>query len=234
MTKKYVMVSALSLLALVSVASAREHGPGGREPGDHGPLFRGNSCIAACQVTALACHQAAGTEARTCAQTTCSADLQAAQDACATDRRSDACEAAQAAARLCLTPCIDALTTAKAGCRTDNQTCVVACPTPTPSTSSSGKDPQCIAQCRTDLHACREKASADDQTCDQTCDALIQAARTACGADATSSDCQAAISVAHACLQPCRTARRTALQACMSTAHDCVQTCVIATPTPTP
>lgn len=97
---------------------------------------------------------------------------------------------------------------------------------------------QLIYPCRNDCveaqHACVEATDSNALTCaTQTCDAAIQAARTDCPADRTSSACRSDIATLKTCIQPCIDAQSTTVTSCLDTLQACLASCA-PTPTPTP
>ena len=129
----------LSLAAVSAFGRGFGRGPGGRGgfPGEagfgHGPRGGGLvirlifPCKGDCFDAARTCFEAAETDALACAQSTCDAEITAAQSACASDLSTDDCRTARTALVTCLEPCLDAKRTALNACHTTADTCVDAC-----------------------------------------------------------------------------------------------------------
>lgn len=107
--------------------------PGAKDP----------ACVAACGADLTTCLTGARTGAGTC-RDGCSGLVDLAQQTCAENRRSQACQDARQAVFTCLSPCEDTLRQAIGNCISDANTCVGACPTPSatpvPSPSPSPGD----------------------------------------------------------------------------------------------
>jgi hypothetical protein len=84
----------------------------------------------------------------------------------------------------------------------------------------------CRAACLDAGRTCGDTADATAVTCtERTCATAVETARTACGADPTTEECQDARSALRACAQPCLTARRDAAGACRTTVDECLDAC---------
>lgn len=247
-SRNSVLWCATALFSLVFATAANAHGGPGRGPfggrRDFSPFSGGpfgiglghraegmNQCRHDCAVAGRDCHDAARATARLCVQSTCSSELQAAQDACSRDRSSDACSSARSALRQCRQPCITAYMSSSEACRTNTRTCASPCP------DVVAKDPQCVAQCVQPSQSCVSTAAGQAQTCRDTCSDPVAAASQACSAviDLSAvSACVTAWQAALACLQPCDHTLRSALQSCAQEASTCTNACPAATPAPTP
>ena len=179
-------------------------------------------CLHDCRDTSRTCRMLAQQDARMCAQSTCSDELQKVKDTCDTDPSSDDCIAARQALHDCVQPCVDTLQQALAKCYADIKTCVDACPDRVP---PPPRDPACIAQCRSGLHDCQGNARDAASTCRDKCSPLLDEARSACSDDPTSTDCQDARSALHDCLEPCGQQLGDDIGACLTEAKTCLDTC---------
>lgn len=193
---------------------------------DPGGVHRDRTCVRQCRQSYRTCLQTPRTDARTC-RMGCADLITAAQTACQSDPTSDACQTAWTQAKACLDPCHTVLRSGATQCRSDVKTCANACPTVQP--SSTHPDPFCRQQCQLARRSCVGLASGQELTCLQGCSDLVQAARDACMADISSTDCQTARDSANACLQPCRDAVHTAVDQCRSDSDTCIQACPAAT-----
>jgi hypothetical protein len=238
MSKKTKLAVTLSsaLFCLMLAAPAGARGPqgepmggpqGGPMGGPQGQL--GNQapkkdplCLRDCRDKARTCRTLAQQDARMCAESTCSEELQDVKDACDTDPSSDACTAARQAARECLQPCLETLQEALRECYGDIKVCVDACPDRVP---PPARDPECVAQCRSDMHDCQRKARDKAKSCRDECSPLLDAAREACSSDSTSSECQDARTALHDCLEPCGQQLGDDMRACPTEARTCLDKC---------
>ncbi len=90
-------------------------------------------CQGTCLSEAHSCADAADSAALSSISGTCSAEIEAAQSACAADRTAQACLDALTALQTCAQSALSTRQTALAACRTTLLTCRQACaPTPTP------------------------------------------------------------------------------------------------------
>jgi len=84
----------------------------------------------------------------------------------------------------------------------------------------------CRAGCFDADRPCGEAAESAAVACGQdSCATQIQAARSACQADATSDACDTARTALVTCLQPCLDTERAAFTACRTTADSCLTAC---------
>jgi hypothetical protein len=191
----------------------------GHAPGRH-PLKQ-RDCVMGCGTDAQTCLQEARAASAPCVEA-CQPLVAAARQACIADPTSDACTAAEQAARACLAPCSDVYRPAVRMCVEDGNECVQACP--------FIGEPPCLADCRASYVHCLAGARSALNDCRTGCESDFQAVRTACS-DPTSTACTAARAVLQTCLQPCRTSLTATLDGCGSTEGQCVQACGV-TPTP--
>jgi len=236
--KQLLRTAAIALVAAPAVHAGGIRGgfPGDRG-GDHGgpPLGGGGrpnaQCVQNCRIANRLCDDTARSDYETCKQTTCSMEIQTAEDACRGNYSSDACHTALSGLVTCLQPCMDAFRTAVGDCHTTGQTCLTSCPT-----STGQPDRQCVSTCQTTLMGCKMTADSAEHTCFSDCGSLITTAEQACESDPTSDACTAALNAAQACVQPCAKTQRTAQQACVQAAQTCIGACptVTAAPTATP
>lgn len=136
------LVSACTLLLILGVATLAD-ARGGRRldlvgHGQRGPGFAGPGagdlaqrllfpCQSSCFDDARACIGDAESEALSCAQATCTTEIEAAQNACAGDRTNSECRSARSALLECLDPCVEARISAFQACHDDAETCRSAC-----------------------------------------------------------------------------------------------------------
>ncbi len=210
------------------------HGPFGGGPFGVGPGHNHNGmnqCRRDCVEAGRDCRDVARVTARLCVQSTCTSELQAAQDACKADRSSDACSTTRVALSQCTQPCLTAYVGSSQACRTNTRTCTGVCPGVVP------KDPQCVAQCVQTSQSCVSTAGALTQMCRDTCSDLVTAASQVCSAatdPSTAAACVTAWRAALACLRPCNETLSGALRICAQAASACTNACPEVTPTPTP
>jgi len=122
----------LGLLSLSVPAWAhRSPGEGGRRFSVAGGVLEQliHPCRTDCRDTMRACVDVAESEAVTCAQNTCAAQIETAQNACATDSSGQACKDVVSALRECSDSCLTTLKTAASVCRDTLSDCVEACDT---------------------------------------------------------------------------------------------------------
>src|SRR5262245_8413975 len=114
-------IGVVALFAGIAAAPVWAFGPGGRGqfgpppgPGGHPGGRPGGflmqlvfPCQAACGDTARSCSESADSEAIACVSAACAAEITAAQTACDSDKRSDACKEAVNALRTCADSCLD-------------------------------------------------------------------------------------------------------------------------------
>jgi len=238
------MTNVRKLLVAFAVASAIAYGLAGplsAEQGDDnggGPKPKPDKqCQQNCRMTNHLCMDGAHIALQMCKQSTCGDQLQAAEDACASDDKSDACESARAALHACLQPCRDTFKTTVGTCKDDGQTCVAACPPEpphVPGVPPGHPDKECADGCHATFETCRMGADDTTQSCREGCASLIDTAKQTCASDPSSSDCTAAIQAARDCLDPCKDARKTAELQCLQDAQGCIAACPTASPKPEP
>jgi len=235
-TPRLAVALSSALFCLILAAPAGAVGPqagpmGGPKGGPMGgpqgqlsnrPPKKDPLCLRDCRSKARTCRGLAQQDARMCAQSTCSDALQKAKDACATDPSSDDCTAARQAARECVQPCLDTLQEALRKCYADTKDCVDGCPDRVPPTP---RDPECIAQCRSDLHDCQGRARDNAKTCRDDCSPLLDTARAECSDNPTSTECQDARTALHDCLEPCGQQLGDDMRACLTEVRTCLDKC---------
>jgi hypothetical protein len=86
-------------------------------------------CPTDCLNTARVCYDAADTAALACVSSACPTEIQAAQTACADDRRSESCQDAVGALQDCADTCLDTRAAEVDECRDDLSDCRDACET---------------------------------------------------------------------------------------------------------
>jgi hypothetical protein len=225
--KGLLLVAAAACLGLSPADSnaQRGGGPGGGGPGGAGPgRGRGSSeCVQTCRQNAASCQDPALEGVRTCLESNCADERNAAQAACEGAPRSESCKAAHEALRTCGAACVEPVKAQLEQCRADVQSCASGCPAVGGPRPGSGKDEACVEGCRAELNSCRTATGAPD--CREQCGDEATAARAACEADRASAACSEARSAARSCMRSCRQERHTALKPCGQAARECVAAC---------
>lgn len=216
MLKRVSVVIALLAIALAAPAMGDGSGSTARSgPGRPYPL-KDRDCVSACRVEKQACLQDARDASAPCFEG-CKPLVDAASAACKADPASDSCKTAAGAARACLAPCNDVFRPVARMCLDNGNECVRACP--------FVGEPPCLAACRADDVHCLADARQALTTCRKGCDDEIEAVRTACASDRTSTACKAARDALQACLAPCRGGVKDDLDKCGSALDQCVHAC---------
>lgn len=222
-TRWLAVLVVLAGLALAGDAFARGRGDG--RPGGGGRGLRGIEPTCAAECGGRECLQSAQQDFYACVESTCPSESDAAEEACAADRHSDACRSAREARRVCAEPCRETLQAARQACREETSTCLDACPR----IDAEGKDRACVRACVGDARECLGPAHETLAACREGCAELKDAAHDACATDRTSDACSNARDALGACHDACKAPFLDAASECFSGTQACVAACPAAT-----
>ena len=190
-----VIVGAVAV-GLILAGSALAQGRPGGDGDRRGPRGIDPACASECG--ARECLQAAKQDFRSCVETTCAAEHEAAEAACA-DGRSEECKAAREALRSCGEPCREALQADRQACREETSACLASCPR----IDAEGKDRACVRDCVGEGRECLAPAREEFAACRSGCADLKDAVREACSADRDSDACASARAALASCVGAC-------------------------------
>jgi hypothetical protein len=210
----------LALAMMCAVASHAQETPT--------PRAKRTPCAFQCQPQRRVCLRSVRADFHGCAQEMCGEALAAAQQACADDDTTVACQDARQALITCRRACRSPVATGVDACRSEVSNCRLLCPTPV----APAADPQCASQCSGRVRGCVDTAQTAVQACREQCRTALHDAMNACREDPTSPTCGESQKAAGECLQICSASLRAAGQRCAMTDASCASSCVPATPTP--
>ncbi|MBM4244290.1 MAG: hypothetical protein FJ148_10800 [Deltaproteobacteria bacterium] len=219
-----VLVAAVAVGLTLAGAAFAERRPGG-DGGQRGPRGgRGIDPACASECGARECIRTVQQELRSCLASTCPAEHEAAEAACA-GGRSDACKAAREALRSCGEPCREELQGGRQACREEAAACSASCPR----IDAEGKDRACVRDCVGDGRECVAPAHEELKEGRAGCADLRDAVREACSADRDSDACTSARADLESCVGACHDPFLAAASECFSGTQACVAACPAAT-----